>query len=138
MFATGQEKSTWRAQNICPTPRPPEEVFLSRLEELEAKVGGAANVAAGLAGVDPSTWSNWGGRKRPINPKLKTLARIAEALEIPVSAMLSDEADPRPREGLDVKDVRRLLNDLRDDLRAGVGAAVDRLAARLHEQKRGQ
>jgi transcriptional regulator with XRE-family HTH domain len=138
VFAACQVNSPWRVKNLCSTPKPPEEVFLSRLEELEAKVGGTANVAAGLAGVHPSTWSNWSGRKRPINPTMKTLLRIAEALEIPVTAMLSDEADPRPREGLDAKDVRRLLNGLRDDLRDGVGAAVDRLAAKLPERKRGQ
>jgi transcriptional regulator with XRE-family HTH domain len=138
VFAACQEKTTWRVKNLCSTPKLPEEVFLSRLAELEAKVGGTANVAAGLAGVHPSTWSNWGGRKRPINPTLKTLTRIAEALEIPVTAMLSEEADPRPRAGLDVKDVRRLLSELRDDLQSGVGAAVDRLADRLHERQRGQ
>lgn len=137
MFAVCQEKSTWRRKNLCPTPRTPEEVFLARLEELVAKVR-KANVAAGLAGVDPSTVTNWRRRRRPVNPTLKTLVGVAEALGIPPSAMLSDEADPRPRTGLDPKDVRQLLNGLRDDLRDGVAAAVDRIAARLPERKRGQ
>lgn len=114
-------------------PRPPVEVFLARLEELVAKIG-TANAAAGLAGVSPTTVSNWRGLKRRINPTMNTLIRIAEVLEIPPSAMLSDEADPRPRAGLDVKDVRRLLSELADELRAGVGTAVDRVAARLPEQ----
>lgn len=80
--------------------------------------------------------SNWRGRKRPVNPTMRTLVRVAEALEIPTAAMLSEEADPRPRTGLDPVDVAHLLNGLRDDLRDGVAAAVDRLATRLHERKR--
>jgi transcriptional regulator with XRE-family HTH domain len=127
------------SQNLAPTARSAEDVFLDRLEELVAKVGSQER-ASGLAGVAAGTFSRWRNRKRKVNPDLSTLVRIAEALNVPVGEMVSDPGADAPRRGIDPDHVQGLLNELREEMRGAlkveIVGAIDRVTERIGQVAR--
>jgi transcriptional regulator with XRE-family HTH domain len=118
------------AQNLSPTAKPPEEVFLGRLEELVEKYG-TQEAASGLAGVAAGSFSRWRKKRRKVNPDLSTIIRIADALGVPPGEMLTEPKD-QPTRAEREKAMRQAIDaaitKARGELRASIVALVDRWA----------
>lgn len=68
----------------------PAALFTKRLAEL---LGDAeARTIAAATGIHESTISKWRNGKPPVNPSLENLERLARALKVPLSYLISDEA----------------------------------------------
>lgn len=118
-------------------PREPEEVLRDHIRAIPYGKNGVIAAAAEIAEETLSRWKN--PKERPPNPDLATLKRLAEALNLPLVALLSDELGA-PLRLVDaarakVADADRLLSEAQ-----GVAAEVNRrskeLAARRRKGKR--
>lgn len=68
----------------------PAALFTKRLAELLGEA--EARTIAAATGIHESTISKWRNGKAPVNPSLENLERLARALKVPVSYLISDEA----------------------------------------------
>jgi transcriptional regulator with XRE-family HTH domain len=119
------------------------EAFQARVEVLRRRIGElqeGQGRSAELAGIAASTWSRW-KKDADLNPTLATLQRIADALRVPLAALLAetDEAVAQlpPREpppappGPNAARVAAVLKKL-DEARALLVPPDDQEAERLN------